>query len=128
MSFIDNIKNIFKRQVNNMDSTMQVYDISQQIENCSYSTELPSELINAQNFTVTFENGQLYIKVNDSNNKYKLTNDLLKHILKYNPKIKIDVKGVPRGYYWGLYKFQYKKCHILSNKYTQHLSVFMEDV
>lgn len=26
------------------------------------------------------------------------------------------------------YKFQYKKCHILSNKYTQHLSVFMEDV
>lgn len=27
-----------------------------------------------------------------------------------------------------IYKFQYKKCHILSNKYTQHLSVFMEDV
>ena len=26
------------------------------------------------------------------------------------------------------YKFQYKKCHILSNKYAQHLSVFMEDV
>lgn len=30
--------------------------------------------------------------------------------------------------YANMYKFQYKKCHILSNKYAQHLSVFMEDV
>lgn len=64
--------------------------------------------------------------------RQKELTDFTKNQLALNYYGSLSIVGVKlnNGIFTGgcNYKFQYKKCHILSNKYTQHLSVFMEDV